>query len=376
MAFKKPNVKKTIVDISQARIYLRSVKKFGKTTLFRDVILEKYGDPSCGMLLGIGNELGYTMLDELNSTQIESWKDLEEMKSWILSDDEDAKKIKMLGFDTIDELIPIAEKEICSRWSKKSKTVCDSINSAMGGFGKGQQAVCDLIKTFFFDLHKAGIGVFAIAHTKLRNVVDKGSEGTEGYQVLTSNLTTQYEGIFGDIFDIVLTGTIDRGIKDGIATKDERQLYFRGNTRVEAGGRFGYNTVPEYMVFEGEDVAKRFIDIVEEGMRKSRKKPVSDEEYQEYKEQVKKEIEEKAKENIEEIKINDKLSELKAKYESYARESSVDYIKAYFTNNDSFKKKVQETLKNKDVKMVTDLELEDNMEIIRYGVEELGLEMV
>ena len=41
MAFKKPQVTKVKTDIQSLSIYLRSVKKFGKTTLFRDIILEK-----------------------------------------------------------------------------------------------------------------------------------------------------------------------------------------------------------------------------------------------------------------------------------------------------------------------------------------------
>ena len=66
MAFKKPQVNKIIADISNISIYLRSTKKFGKTTLFRDVIMTKYGDPERGLLIACGNEQGYTMLDNLN----------------------------------------------------------------------------------------------------------------------------------------------------------------------------------------------------------------------------------------------------------------------------------------------------------------------
>ena len=52
MAFMKPVVNTISADITNLSIYLRSTKKFGKTTLFRDVVLEKYGDPSCGLLVG------------------------------------------------------------------------------------------------------------------------------------------------------------------------------------------------------------------------------------------------------------------------------------------------------------------------------------
>ena len=43
MAFVKPKINTIKADIKNISIYLRSVKKFGKSTLFRDMILEKYG---------------------------------------------------------------------------------------------------------------------------------------------------------------------------------------------------------------------------------------------------------------------------------------------------------------------------------------------
>ena len=67
-------------------IYLRSTKKFGKTTLFRDVILEKYGDPSYGLLIGCGDEVGYKLLDNLNFVQVTSWQDVKELVEWLIAE--------------------------------------------------------------------------------------------------------------------------------------------------------------------------------------------------------------------------------------------------------------------------------------------------
>lgn len=134
MAFKKPEISTPSVDIEQARIYLRGVKKFGKTTLFNDIVLEKYKDASCGVLLGIGTEMGYKQLPNINATQIGTWQEMLEFKDWVLSDDEDAKKIKIIGIDTIDELIPIVEKEVCDMSERKYKKVCHSINDAYKGW--------------------------------------------------------------------------------------------------------------------------------------------------------------------------------------------------------------------------------------------------
>ena len=73
---KKPQITKIEADISKLSIYLRSTKKWGKTTLFRDTVLAKFGDPSYGLLVGCGAEVGYTMLDNLNAIQAETWTDL------------------------------------------------------------------------------------------------------------------------------------------------------------------------------------------------------------------------------------------------------------------------------------------------------------
>jgi hypothetical protein len=95
---------------------------------------------------------------------------------------------------------------------------------------------------------------------------------------LTSNLSAAYEAALGDIFDVVLTGIIDRNIEtvgEGdsakrYATDAIRKLYFRGTPEIDAGGRFAADAVPEFMVFDKPNMAADFIKIVEEGMEKSK----------------------------------------------------------------------------------------------------------
>ncbi|MBS5307679.1 AAA family ATPase [Clostridium sp.] len=269
MAFKKPQVTKVKTDIQSLSIYLRSVKKFGKTTLFRDLILEKFnGNPEKGLLIGIGAEMGYSILDNLNATQIENWEELEDLKDWLITQKGKEHDIEIVAFDVIDELIPIAEEEIM-RLSKKDGKPCKSFNGAFGGYGEPRKRFQKLLKDFFSDLKKAGIQPFAISHTKVKNVKEKGDEG-EGYQTLTSNLSNDYESIFGDIFDCVLTGYIDRDVEGGKVTSATRKLYLRGNGFIDAGCRFADNTVPEYIVFDKPNMAKDFIEVLEEGLRKSR----------------------------------------------------------------------------------------------------------
>lgn len=322
--FKKPQINKTVASLNKLRIYLRSTKKFGKTTVFRDLVLEEYGDAEKGLLVGIGNEIGYTLLDNLNCTHVDTWKDMVELKKWLIQGKLNGKhEIEVVAFDVVDELIPIVEKEVCRMSTISTQKPCDSINKALGGYGKGQEKVKELLKEYFSELYKAGFGLFAIAHSKTKSIIEKGHEDTDGYMTLTSNLANTYEGVFGDIFDVVLTGLIDREVLDGKTTSTTRKLYFRGTSFVDAGCRFSKDSVPEYMEFEEENNAKELLRILKDGMKNSMSNPITDDEFKkkelEEKEQIKNDVKEVAKE-IEEKeneenqgKVEELIKEIKSK---------------------------------------------------------------
>jgi hypothetical protein len=282
VAFKKPQVNKIVTDIKNLTIYIRTLKKFGKSTLFRDVVLEKYGDPERGLLVGLGAEIGYNLLDDLNRTHVETWQELVELKNWLIEEKGKEHNIELLAFDVVDELMPIVEKEVIRQSVIDTKKPCKSINAAYGGYGAGQLKVVELTKDFFLELKKAGIGVWAIAHTKYKNIKEKGAID-DGYMSLSSTLQSNYESIFGDIFDCVLTGFIDRELEEETiqlsddkekvirhATGEIRKLYLRGNTFIDAGCRFKDGSVPEYIIFDQPNMAKIFIDTLETGMKLSK----------------------------------------------------------------------------------------------------------
>lgn len=295
MGFKLPEVKVIKPDIKNLSIYLRSTKKWGKTTLFRDVIIEKYGDPQKGLLVGCGNEYGYTVLDNLNALQIETYADMLDLKEYLINKtliERDSKgkvvkktpvkhDIQIVCFDTGDELTLLTDKETIRQSNiENPNKKCKSIKAAFGGYTAGEKySANDLIKPFMNDLKKAGFGVWTICHTKFKTIKEKGGLDEEGYMQLTSNLSADYESAFGDIFDVVLTGVIDRDFEEKkvgdktkkYATDTVRKLYFRETPLIDAGGRFADGAVPEYMIFEsGKNNAAEFIKIVEEGMEKSK----------------------------------------------------------------------------------------------------------
>ena len=281
MAFQKPQINTIKPDIKNLSIYLRSTKKFGKTTLFRDTILAKYGDPSRGLLVGCGNEKGYKILDNLNTTQVSTYKDLIELRDWLINEKGKEHNIEIVAFDTGDELALIADKETIrlSNIENPNKKI-KSIKAAFGGYTAGEKySANDIIKPYMTSLQDAGFGVWVIAHTKFKTIKEKGGLEEDGYMQLTSNMGADYEAAFGDIFDVTLTGVIDRDVEekgDGdkkkrYATDTVRKLYFRETPLIDAGGRFAYGAVPEYMVFDKEDMGAEFIKVIEEGMEKSQK---------------------------------------------------------------------------------------------------------
>ena len=279
MAFVKPKINTIKPDIKNVSIYLRSVKKFGKSTLFRDVILEKYGDPSYGLLVEVGMERGDTLLDNVNTTHIDTYKDLMELQKWLIEGKGTEHNIEIVAFDVADEIVPLFDKETIRQHNIENpqKTI-RSIKAAMGGYTAGEQYSATLMKNYFDKIKSAGIQVWCIAHSKFKNIRDKANVDSEGYMQLTSNLSAAYEAALGDIFDVVLTGIIDRNIEtvgDGdnakrYATDAVRKLYFRGTPEIDAGGRFAADAVPEYLVFDKPNMAADFIRIVEEGMEKSK----------------------------------------------------------------------------------------------------------
>lgn len=279
MAFKKPVINTIKPDIKNVSIYLRSVKKFGKSTLFRDVILEKYNDPARGLLVEIGMERGDTLLDNVNTTHIDTYKDLMELQRWLIECKGTEHNIEIVAFDTADEIVPLFDKETIRQHNiENPQKPIKSIKAAMGGYTAGEQFSASLMKNYFDKIKSAGIQVWAVAHSKYKNIKDKANVDNEGYMQLSSNLSAAYEAALGDIFDVVLTGIIDRNIEtvgDGdnakrYATDAVRKLYFRGTPEIDAGGRFAAGSVPEYLVFDKPNMAADFIRTIEEGMEKSK----------------------------------------------------------------------------------------------------------
>lgn len=279
MGFTKPKLNTVVSDIKNVSIYLRSVKKWGKSTLFRDVVLSKYNDLEKGVLVECGLENGDTMLNS-NMVHLDTYKEFMEFKKWLIETKGKEHNIEMVCFDTADEMMPIFEKEVIRLSNiENPQKPCKSILAAFGGYNSGVNMAATMVKKYISEIKQAGFGVWVIAHSKFKTIREKGGLEEDGYMQLTSNLVSAYESAFGDIFDCTLTGVIDRVFdekKDGKVTKkyttdSVRKLYFRGTSLIDAGGRFASDTVPEYLEYDmpSLDFAKLFIKTIEDGLKDS-----------------------------------------------------------------------------------------------------------
>lgn len=278
MAFKKPTVQRSQTEINKITGFIMGVRKFGKTTLWADMIKEKFGDPEKGLLVSCGLEHGTNMIDNINTTHVDTYKDLAELKKWLIETKGTEHDIQMICFDSAEELFTIFEAETVRRSNIETGKQVKSIKAAYSGFTNGEKECAKLVKSFLNELYAAGIMPWAIGHTKLKTCRDKGSMDEEGFQKLGSSLIADYDAVCSDCFDIIVTGLVNREIEErgsGDSAKryvkeTERRLYFRGNEIVEAGGRMKGLSIPEYIVFDKENMAKDFIDVVEGALRAGR----------------------------------------------------------------------------------------------------------
>lgn len=324
------------VDIAHYRHYWRAPKKWGKTTMFANLIKELYGDMDCGLLISCGNERGYSALDSLVYVDCPDWQKLMEVVDELVENKED-NNFKIVGMDTVDELVAMAQKEVVRLEYRKSGERKE-FNACLGGYGAGRKKVEELINSIITRLGDSGYGLVFIGHNKIRDIKEKNGDE---YQMLTSNLSSDYDGIFANKADICMMGTIEKSIDDGFVQDAERYMIFRGDGYVDAGGRFAD------IEAKVEVSAKNYIKTVTDAIRKAIKSHDATDEYIENKKkQEQKEKEEYYQANKEKLMNEDAEEDALEKAVQTCKELQAQ-IKAAISNLDQdTKKDLQAKLKD------------------------------
>jgi len=225
----------------------------GKTTLAKEICERLAGEDSY-IVFNIGKEDGIDAIADIMYEDVEDWDTLSEIAEDIIENKmTDYKELKVVIYDTYDELISIAEAEAIRLWNRANpEKRTQSINAAWGGFGKGEKKAIELILDVIWRLKKVGVSMFVVGHTKRKTKTD--IETTAEYEVLTTNVQQNYFNAIKDKLHLLAVASIDReivkvrtGKKDikgkeiikGEVSSEARKITFRDdNFNIESKSRF------------------------------------------------------------------------------------------------------------------------------------------
>ena len=333
--FKRNEVK---CDIGSYIHYWRGVKKSGKTTLFYDLVKEQYGDLNKGLLIAVGDEIGYQALDGLVYAEAPTWQDLVEVIDTLVEEKSD-NEFEVVALDTVDEMVKLAKDEV-KRLHKKAKGTAVEFNACFGGYGAPRDMVADLIDEQLARLRRSGYGIIYIGHTKIRDIKEKNGDS---YQQLTSNLNTDFDSIFSNKADVVMTIVVEKSIDENKHIDGtKRYMYFRSDGFVDAGGRF--SEMPEKIEYG----ARNYLDAFEAGVKGAMSGKVSSKEIEKRKKAEKEERFKKGVAEAESAKEN--------KVDQEKNEELVDIIKMKFTVADEdIQASIKEIMKDNGIKNFKDV---------------------
>lgn len=333
MAIKiEPN--KVKCDIGSYVHYWRGTKKSGKSRLFYDLLLAQYGDLKKGLLLAIGNEIGYKAMDGIYAYETPTWGDLEEIVDDLVENKAD-HEFEIIAIDTVDELIKLAVEEV-KRLHRKAKGTSVEFNACFGGYGEPRKRLGTLIDNIYGRLERAGYGIVFIGHTRIKDIKEKNGDE---YQKLGSNLNEDYDNIFANHADIVMTILEEKEInKEKFIEGTTRYMYFRTDNFVDCGGRF--LDMPQRLEYGADNYLKAFA----QGVKSSINGKITDKELEK---RAKAEVDERKKKADEYIK-----SEKDDNVDNDRNLEIADEIKAIASSDEEKKELFKELLKKHSLKNV------------------------
>lgn len=247
--FGKKNVIK--VDPIAYNLGLIGESGIGKTTLAKEVCETLVGEDGY-MIFNIGKEDGVDAIPDASYEDVPDWVTFDEIVEDILENrNTDYKDLRMIVYDTFDELVRITEPEVIRlnnklNPDKKVKT----IKAAFGGYQAGEDKVIELILDKIWALKKVGISMFIIGHTKRKSMMDVVT-GTE-YDMLTTNMMAKYFNAIKTKLHVLGVASIDRTIEKttvkqkigadkivGSVVDEKRIITFRDdNFNIDSKSRF------------------------------------------------------------------------------------------------------------------------------------------
>ena len=279
-------------------IMLLGESKIGKTTIIKEVCEKLAGDDGY-MFLECGQERGADAIEGINHINCPNWNmEYDELtnsvgfavvcEDIIENKTSEYPDLKVIVWDTYDQLIIIAEQEAIRLWNKDCREsghpekVAKSINAAWGCFGKGEKKAMELMFDMMARMKQVGVSTIVIGHVKNKDVSDVVTG--ESYQVLTSDQQQNYFNGLKKNLHFLGLAYIDRTIvkektgKKNIVTKKEetvnkvssesRKIKFRDDSyAVDSGSRFA-EIVPE-IDMDADEFIQALTDAIMNEQKKS-----------------------------------------------------------------------------------------------------------
>lgn len=269
------------LDILSYNIGLIGESGIGKTTTMKEVCEILAGEDGY-LIANVGREDGVDAISGAMYVDIPDMFTFDDFVEDIIENKkEDYPKLKVIVWDTLDQLISIVEPGVVATWNelqqdKKKPKYADSINSAYGGWGKGEAQVIEEIMARMWELKKVGVRFIIVGHTKQRTMTDTTS-GSE-YAMLTTNIQQNYFNAFKTKLHFLGVASIDRKINEvatgkkdvitqkditkGVVQKAKRICTFRDdNFAIDSKSRFA-DIIPEI-----EFTTANFIDALENAIK-------------------------------------------------------------------------------------------------------------
>lgn len=195
------------LDILSYNIMLLGESGAGKTSLINDVCTKYTGNPESALFLEIGMERGADAISNINYINTPEWSaDYDEFdnsagfydvcEDIIENKSTDYPELKVVVWDTLDQLINVTEAEVIRMWNKECRAAghpekaVKTINGCYSGYGRGEKKAVDMMLDVMNRLRRVGVATIIIGHVKTKSIEDPLTG--QSYQILTSDQQQNY----------------------------------------------------------------------------------------------------------------------------------------------------------------------------------------
>lgn len=195
------------LDILSYNIMLLGESGAGKTSLINNVVSKYTGNPESVLFLEIGMERGADAISNINYINTPEWSaDYDEFdnsagfidvcEDIIENKATDYPELRAVVWDTLDQLINIAEAEVIRMWNKECRAAghpekaAKTINGCYSGYGRGEKKAIEMMLDVMNRLRRVGVATIIIGHVKTKQIEDALTG--QSYQILTSDQQQNY----------------------------------------------------------------------------------------------------------------------------------------------------------------------------------------